>query len=288
MKNTPILIIGMARSGTTFVSNMLGSHEETCVVSEPHLLWRTGNLCSLNDQEFKINSFNTNIIRKKILDKTQYIKRLVEKSPINSLRAELVHSVFPDAKIVYLERDPVRVIFSNYKRSLKKDSFKLSIILKKYFYKTGSEDLPYSLSSFNLISQLSLRDIPCFLLYIVKMFFLRDILNLLPFGPKIKDFKNIVKYEGLLSYHAKVYKETKLNKKKFEALYKDNFYCFQIEDLMTNREVEMNLFKSVDLEYDDIYINEVMRNINQKRVEKAIEPNKMDNLIIQEMLRLNV
>jgi len=288
MQNAPILIIGMARSGTTFVSNMLGSHLETCVVSEPHLLWRTGNLCFLNDQEFTINSFNKNIIRKKILDKTGYIRRLVEKSPINSLRAELVHSVFPDAKIVYLERDPVRVIFSNYKRSLKKDSFKLSIIIKKYFYKTGSKDLPHSLSSFNLISQLSVRDIPCFLLYVIKMFALRDIFNLLPFGPKIKDFKNIVKNEGLLRYHVKVYKETKLNKKKFKMLYKDNFYCFQMEDLMTNKEVVMNLFKSVELGYDDIYIDEVMQNINQQRVERAIESNKMDDLIIEEIKRLNV
>lgn len=288
MKNTPILIIGMARSGTTFVSNMLGSHLETCVVSEPHLLWRTGNLCFLNDQEFKINSFNTSIIRKKLLDKTQYIKRLVEKSPINSLRAELVHSVFPDAKIVYLERDPVRVIRSNYKRSLKKDSFKLSIILKKYFYKTGSKDLPHSLSSFNLVSQLSVTDIPCFLLYIIKMFFLRDILNLLPFGPKIKDFKNIVKHEGLLSYHVKVYKETKLNKKKLKMLYKENFYCFQIEDLMTKKEAVISLFKSVELEHDDIYINEVMQNINQERVKKAMSSNRIDNSIIEEMQRLNV
>jgi hypothetical protein len=92
----------------------------------------SNNFKYLNDEEYDITEKIVKNIREKLTNNLNG-QRLVEKSPINSLRPYLVHAVFPDAKIVYLEREPVRCIYSNYIRSLKKDSFKLSIILKKYF-----------------------------------------------------------------------------------------------------------------------------------------------------------
>jgi len=135
LKDSPIVIVGMARSGTALVSHVLGSLPNVHTEIEPHALWKSNNFKYLNDEEYDITEKIVKNIREKLTNNLNG-QRLVEKSPINSLRPYLVHAVFPDAKIVYLEREPVRCIYSNYIRSLKKDSFKLSIILKKYFVYT--------------------------------------------------------------------------------------------------------------------------------------------------------
>jgi len=287
MLRDPIIIIGMARSGTTLIANMLGYHNDVNVIVEPHILWRTGNFHIINDQDYSLKRRDVEIIRKKIIDYAKG-KRIVEKSPINSLRANLVHSVFPNAKIIYLERDPVRLIASNYSRSIKKDSFKLSIIFRKYFINTGSNDLPYAISNFSIFDQLSLRDIPSFILYIFRMFFLRDVMNRLPFGPKIRNFGKIVKDKGLLHYHVQVYIESKKEKKLYKKLYKSNLFCFKMEQLMRNRDEIKRLFDSVDLTYDNSLIDLIYTNIDQIRVNKSSETNSIDKAIIQELYKYNV
>ena len=140
LHHKPILIVGMARSGTTLVSHILGSLPGVHIEVEPHALWKSGNYKYFNDEEYDITPSIINYIRKKFAENLGD-KILIEKSPINALRPDLVHAVFPEAKIVYIERDPVRCIYSNYSRSVKKDSFRLSITLKKYFLYTGSKDL---------------------------------------------------------------------------------------------------------------------------------------------------
>src|SRR5580765_7243901 len=173
-QQAPVIIIGMARSGTTLVSHVIGSLPNVKIEVEPHALWRSGNFKFHNDEEYDISEKIINNIRHK-LTKGLDGKLLVEKSPINSLRPALVHAVFPDAKIIYIERDPVRCIYSNYSRSLKKDSFKLSIILKKYFVYTGSKDLSGAISDRKLLQQISMGDMPEFIKYTSKMFYLRSV-----------------------------------------------------------------------------------------------------------------
>ena len=136
----PIVIVGMPRSGTTLVSHLLGSLPEVHLEIEPHVLWKAGNFSYLADDEFDIKPDCTAWIRHKLLAASEG-RVLVEKSPVNSIRPQLVHAVLPDAKIVFVERDIVRCVDSNLKRSFGKDSFKFSIILKKYFRYTGSQDL---------------------------------------------------------------------------------------------------------------------------------------------------
>src|SRR4026208_2464215 len=116
MNKTPVLIIDMARSGTTLVSHILGSLPGVHIEVEPHALWKSGNFKYLDDEEYDATDEIAAKIRKKFT-KDLAGKTLIEKSPINCLRPYLVHKVFPEAKIVYIERDPVRCIYSNYNRS---------------------------------------------------------------------------------------------------------------------------------------------------------------------------
>src|ERR1043166_4169831 len=101
-QHTPIIIVGMARSGTTLVSHVIGSLPRTKIEVEPHALWRSGNFKYLNDEQYTINEKITGNIRSKLMRNLEG-RILVEKSPINSLRPYLVNAVFPEARIVYVE-----------------------------------------------------------------------------------------------------------------------------------------------------------------------------------------
>ena len=127
----PIVIIGMSRSGTTFVARLLEAQPGVHLETEPHMLWKAGSFAHLADDVVEDDTRATAFIRETLL-RGAGEATLVEKSPVNCLRPELVHRVFPDARIVYVERDATRCIASNYRRTLKQESLKPSIVIRKY------------------------------------------------------------------------------------------------------------------------------------------------------------
>ena len=90
LKDSPIVIVGMARSGTALVSHVLGSLPNVHTEIEPHALWKSNNFKYLNDEEYDITEKIVKNIREKLTNNLNG-QRLVEKSPINSLRPYLVH-----------------------------------------------------------------------------------------------------------------------------------------------------------------------------------------------------
>lgn len=276
--NPPILIVGMARSGTTLVSHILGSMPNVHIEVEPHALWKTGNFKYLSDEEFDITDDIVSFIRSKFTKELNG-KTFIEKSPINSLRPEMVHAVFPGAKIVYVERDPVRCIYSNYTRSLSRDSFKLSIILKKYFVYTGSNDLSGAISDRKLFQQLAISDLPDFIRYTLRMFSLRR-KGLLPFGPKLKNFVNIVRTKGLLAYHVDVYNASMKCKEVYKKLYGDNFRVFRMEDIMNDEEQTKILFNFVNIPYTQELVKNITSTFDNERVTESVKSRDIDKEII--------
>jgi len=270
----PILIVGMARSGTTLVSHILGSLPGVHIEVEPHALWKSGNYKYFNDEQYEITPSIANYIRKKFTEKLGD-KILIEKSPINSLRPDLVHAVFPEAKIVYIERDAVRCIYSNYSRSVKKDSFRMSITLKKYFLYTGSKDLSGAISDRKLFDQISLKDLPYFLYYAARMFYLRQF-STLPFGPKLKNFMQIVKAKGLLGYHTEVYKRSLTYKQRYEELYGDNLEVFRMENIMADPEEIKRLVEFAEMPYSEKWSESIRKTFSQERVSKSVKKRTED------------
>lgn len=277
--NIPVIIVGMARSGTTLVSHILGSLNNVHIEVEPHALWKSGNFKYLNDEEYDIRDDIVNNIREKLTANLGG-KTLVEKSPINSLRPHLVHAVFPEAKIVYIERDPVRCIYSNYSRSLKKDSFKLSIIVKKYFKYTGSEDLSGAISERKLFQQIGISDIPAFMWYVSKMFYLRQVKSSLPFGPKLKNFISIVNEKGLLAYHVDVYNAALKYKQLYKDLYGANMQVFKMEDIMHSKEKTEELVKFTGLAYTEQWLKDIQETFDKERIKDAVKTRDVDNQIL--------
>jgi hypothetical protein len=280
MKN-PIIIVGMARSGTTLVSHIFGSLKQVHIEVEPHALWKSGNFKYLNDEQYDSDEKIIARIKNKFLKKLANDKVLVEKSPINSLRPHLVHKVFPNAKIIYIERNSVRCIYSNYCRSLKKDSFKLSIILKKYFLFTGSKDLEGAISNRSLFQQISLKDLPIFIKYSFKMMQLRNINNYLPFGPKLKNFLSVVKDKGLLHYHVEVYKKSNEYKKIYKELFGEQMKVFSMEKIMSDEAEIIKMMNFSELEFSKDWISEIQKTLDSNRILNAMKKSDFDEEIIK-------
>ena len=274
-----VLIIGMARSGTTLVSHLLGLLPETHLEIEPHVLWKCGDYIHLYDSDCKRKPKDILWIRRKLTNVVPDGKVLVEKSPVNCLRPHIVHSVFPDAKIIYVERDPVRCIYSNINRSIKRDSFKLSIILKKYFLYTGSDDLGGSIGKRKLYQQLRFTDLSAFCLYCLKMIWIRNVKKKLPFGPKIKNFEAIVKNKGIFAYHVDVFKEAERCKDVFEKKYGDRISFFKMEDLQTKPVEIQRLYDFCGFKKELKEIEVFFKTLNVKKAENAIQKSELDEQI---------
>lgn len=111
----PVVIVGSARSGTTFLGDILSLHPDLWYAIEPSPIWRYKNegksdYLTAEDLTPEIRMY----IRKRFCE---YItrsgkKRLLEKTPHNSLRIPFINAVFPDAKFLHIKRDPYETILS--------------------------------------------------------------------------------------------------------------------------------------------------------------------------------
>ncbi|HEX4491507.1 MAG TPA: sulfotransferase [Acidimicrobiia bacterium] len=232
-----ILIIGMSRSGTTFVGRLLESRPDVHLETEPHMVWKAGSFSHLPDDVVEDDARAASWIRQTLLDAAAE-KTLVEKSPVNCLRPDLVHRVFPDARVVYVERDPARCIDSNYRRTLNHESLKPSIAIRKYLTPRRAEgDFGEHLDATggrSLLKQVRPRDWPAFVAYTARLLWTRQTKGPLPFGPKMAGFVEIVRRDGPLAYHVEVLRVAQERKTRFVELYGDRLASFRLETLQTD------------------------------------------------------
>jgi hypothetical protein len=234
--NSPLVIIGMSRSGTTLASRLLEACPGVHVETEPHMLWKAGSFRHLADDVVEDDTRAAAWIRHSLLSAAGE-NSLVEKSPVNCLRPDLVHRVFPDARIVYVERDAVRCIDSNYRRTLKQEALKPSIVLRKYLRpRRATRDFGAHLDATggrSLRQQIRPRDWLPFATYTSRLLRLRWSGVPLPFGPKMDGFVDMVRRDGPLAYHVAVYRTASARKRRFEELYGDRLASFTLESLQT-------------------------------------------------------
>tara|TARA_B100000902_G_C27288835_1_gene905984 strand:+ start:469 stop:2124 length:1656 start_codon:yes stop_codon:yes gene_type:complete len=134
----PIFIIGMPRSGTTLVEQIISSHPKVTGAGELPFVSELSQqfVLSLSDT----NEDNLFKFKKEYLTKLKIFsnenKIITDKMPQNFFYLGLLTIVFPEAKIVHVKRDPAAVCWANFKAYfLSKDlafSHNLNDIIKYY------------------------------------------------------------------------------------------------------------------------------------------------------------
>jgi tetratricopeptide (TPR) repeat protein len=118
----PIFILGMPRSGTTLVEQIIASHEKVHGAGELNNLKNI--ITPLLDSHFNINNKTINqddieLIRKQYLDSLIKLnseeKILTDKMPMNFKFIGYILSAIPEAKIIHVKRDARATCWSNYK-----------------------------------------------------------------------------------------------------------------------------------------------------------------------------
>ena len=128
---TPIFIIGMPRSGTTVVEQIISSHSLVTGAGELTLLGNLGTNLAMGS--FSADGQALLKIR------TEYLTALAglsggkpfvtDKMPQNFLLVPVIAASFPDAKIVHVSRDPAAVCWANYKQYFSAPSLNYSYSL---------------------------------------------------------------------------------------------------------------------------------------------------------------
>ena len=126
----PIFIVGMPRSGTSLVHQILDSHKEVCGLGElNHLNKFVVPLLKSFDKEVN-NCFSEDALlslRRSYLESLPISgndeKIVVDKMPINFRYIGFILSSFPEAKIINMIRDPMATCWSIYKYEFRGNAY---------------------------------------------------------------------------------------------------------------------------------------------------------------------
>ena len=116
IKSKPVFILGMPRSGTSLLEQILSTHSKIYGAGELNFLEKIINNLGLNKpQDLKKyftevrNYYYKNISR---ISQKPYV---IDKTPLNFRWIGHIVNAFPEAKIIHIERNPMAVCWSNYK-----------------------------------------------------------------------------------------------------------------------------------------------------------------------------
>jgi tetratricopeptide (TPR) repeat protein len=118
MSRTPVLVTGMMRSGTSLVEQIISSHPLARGIGELPF-W--SNVVRKYPDTMR-NRWLSEQLRKKLAEAylrtlqgyASEAQRIVDKSTFNSDYLGLIHQVFPNARIIYVRRDPIDTCLSCY------------------------------------------------------------------------------------------------------------------------------------------------------------------------------
>ncbi|MEP2653123.1 MAG: sulfotransferase [Paraglaciecola sp.] len=143
-KQNPIFVVGLPRTGTTLVERILSCHSEVESADETFFLQMAirqlsgTNGISEVDEKIIERASNQDIrllaqyymqaIKYRLSDKPMFI----DKYPYNYLYLGFVAKAFPNARIVYLKRDPMDACLAMFKQSFFKFAYSLDDLGKYY------------------------------------------------------------------------------------------------------------------------------------------------------------
>ena len=115
---TPIFIIGMPRSGTTIVEQIISSHSQVTGAGELPYAAQFGSAIAKGlskvDREVLLNFRNKYLEKLKKHSSSKFL--ITDKMPQNFRYIGLLAAVFPEAKFIHVKRNPAAVCWANYKQ----------------------------------------------------------------------------------------------------------------------------------------------------------------------------
>jgi tetratricopeptide (TPR) repeat protein len=114
----PVFVLGMPRSGTSLTEQIIASHPAAKGMGEPDY-WLKAALASQDEIRQKVLDLSR---RKELAENYLHLierrfpeaLRIVDKTPTNSEFVGVIHSVFPNARIIHMRRDPIDTCLSCY------------------------------------------------------------------------------------------------------------------------------------------------------------------------------
>lgn len=115
---SPIFIIGMPRSGTSLVEQILSCHPDVSGGGEMHYFYRLAQNFDLSSVKSSCTTLAENYLQA-IAPHKKESAHITDKLPHNFLYAGLIHLCLPNAKIIHCLRDPIDTCFSCYKQDFR-------------------------------------------------------------------------------------------------------------------------------------------------------------------------
>jgi hypothetical protein len=111
----PIVVVGAPRTGTSILAALLARHRDVVYCEEPRLVWRFGNdrksdALRPEDARPAVRAYIRSCLAAYVRERGG--RRLVEKTPANSLRMGFVDSVLPGARFIHVLRNPIDAVLS--------------------------------------------------------------------------------------------------------------------------------------------------------------------------------
>ena len=125
----PIFIVGMPRSGTSLIEQILSNND---------IIFGAGELDTIHEFLLKLVSSESseiqlidglNVLKKNYLERLEYItdkKIIIDKLPLNFYWIGFIKTIFPNAKIIHIKRDPIAINFSIYKNLFEEGAIEFS------------------------------------------------------------------------------------------------------------------------------------------------------------------
>jgi tetratricopeptide (TPR) repeat protein len=114
----PIFIVGMPRSGTTLIEQIISSHPDVLGGGELPYIEQLGDLISIGQTMINLNTIIK--FRNSYLEKIKPLLNnksiITDKMPQNFRYIGLISVAFPEAKIIHVKRNAAAVCWSNYKQ----------------------------------------------------------------------------------------------------------------------------------------------------------------------------
>jgi tetratricopeptide (TPR) repeat protein len=114
----PIFVVGMPRSGTSLAEQIISSHPSAKGAGEvefwPDAIHKREALIKERPLDESTRKELAEAYLRVLAAKTGDALRVVDKAPVNSDYLGIIHSVFPNARILYMQRDPIDTCLSCY------------------------------------------------------------------------------------------------------------------------------------------------------------------------------